>query len=406
MGGSTLLWAVLAGAVVLALLCGVVGWILLNVLRKLTVKSLPIRLAVNRLLHQPWSTLSQLSAFSLSFMLLALLLVLRGDLLDRWQQQLPPESPNYFLINIAPEQVTPLKGFLSEHHIIPESFYPIVRDRLTQINGQSTEGNKDESLNRELNLTSQAKRPTITRSLPAPGRRKRGSVDGRGLATRLNVKLGDSVTFTGDTRDFTAKVTSLRKVDWESLRPNFFFIFPPGALDGQPQSWLTSFRWENGNGMLTQLNREFPTVSLLDIGAILKQVGQVLEQVSRALEVMVVLVTVCGVLLLLAQVQVGMRQRHQELVVYRTLGASKRLLRATLWSEFALLGLVAGLVAAIGAETALAVLQSKVFDFPWEPDWRLWLTLPVCGAVLLSLCGGWLGTRLLKGKALFRQFVS
>ncbi len=143
--------------------------------------------------------------------------------------------------------------------------------------------------------------------------------------------------------DFTAKVTSLRKVDWESLRPNFFFIFPPGALDGQPQSWLTSFRWENGNGMLTQLNREFPTVSLLDIGAILKQVGQVLEQVSRALEVMVVLVTICGILLLLAQVQVGMRQRHQELVVYRTLGASKRLLRATLWSEFALLGLVAGL---------------------------------------------------------------
>lgn len=142
--------------------------------------------------------------------------------------------------------------------------------------------------------------------------------------------------------DFTAKVTSLRKVDWESLRPNFFFIFPPGALDGQPQSWLTSFRWENGNGMLTQLNREFPTVSLLDIGAILKQVGQVLEQVSRALEVMVVLVTICGILLLLAQVQVGMRQRHQELVVYRTLGASKRLLRATLWSEFALLGLVAG----------------------------------------------------------------
>ncbi len=155
--------------------------------------------------------------------------------------------------------------------------------------------------------------------------------------------------------------------------------------------------------MLTQLNREFPTISLLDIGAILKQVGQVLEQVSRALEVMVVLVTACGVLLL-AQVQVGMRQRHQELVVWRTLGAGKRLLRTTLWCEFALLGLVSGLVATIGAETALAVLQTRVFDFPWAPDWRLWVTLPLCGALLLSLCGGWLGLRLLKGKALFRQF--
>lgn len=406
MGGSMLLWAVLAGAVVLALLCGLLGWMLLSVLKGLTVKSLPVRLAISRLLRQPWSTLSQLSAFSLSFMLLALLLVLRGDLLDRWQQQLPPESPNYFLINIAPEQITPLKAFLSEHQIVPDSFYPIVRARLTQIDGKATEGNQDEALNRELNLTWQEKRPDhnpITVGSWPPGA---GEVSmEEGLAKRLNVKLGDTVTFIGDTQDFSAKVTSLRKVDWESLRPNFFFIFPPGALDGQPQSWLTSFRWENGNGMLTQLNREFPTISLLDIGAILKQVGQVLEQVSRALEVMVVLVTICGLLLLLAQVQVGMRQRHQELVVYRTLGAGKSLLRTTLWCEFALLGMVSGLVAAIGAETALALLQTRVFDFPWEPDWRLWITLPVCGAVLLSLCGGWLGARLLKGKALFRQFV-
>ena len=152
MGGSTLLWAVLAGAVVLALLCGVLGWILLNVLKRLTVKSLPVRLAVNRLLHQPVNAQPAVGLFAVVYAAGAAS-ALRGDLLDRWQQQLPPESPNYFLINIAPEQVTPLKGFLSEHHIIPESFYPIVRARLTQINGQSTEGNKDESLNRELNLT-------------------------------------------------------------------------------------------------------------------------------------------------------------------------------------------------------------------------------------------------------------
>ncbi|WPG21983.1 putative ABC transporter permease subunit YbbP [Kosakonia cowanii] len=405
MGGSMLLWAVLAGAVVLAMLCGVVGWLLLNVLKRLTLKALPLRLAVNRLLRQPWSTLSQLSAFSLSFMLLAMLLVLRGDLLDRWQQQLPAESPNYFLINIAPEQIAPLKTFLAEHQVIPAAFYPIVRARMTQINGQSTEGNADEALNRELNLTWQQQRPDHNPLTAGNWPPKAGEVSvEEGLAERLGLKLGDTVTFTGDTQAFSAKISSLRKVDWESLRPNFFFIFPPGALDGQPQSWLTSFRLEGNNSMLTQLNRAFPTISLLDIGAILKQVGQVLEQVSRALEVMVVLVTACGVLLLLAQVQVGMRQRHQELVVYRTLGAGKRLLRTTLWCEFALLGLVSGLVAAIGAETALALLQTRVFDFPWQPDWRLWITLPLCGALLLSLCGGWLGSRLLKGKALFRQF--
>ncbi|HFP9379511.1 TPA: putative ABC transporter permease subunit YbbP [Raoultella ornithinolytica] len=405
MGGSPLLWAVLAGAVVLALLCGALGWGLLWMLKRLTLKALPLRLAVNRLLRQPWSTLSQLAAFSLSFMLLALLLVLRGDLLDRWQQQLPPESPNYFLINIAPEQVAAVKTFLAGHHVTATEFYPIVRARLTQINGQAAESNKDEALNRELNLTWRSERPDHNPLVAGSWPPKAGEVSiEEGLAQRLAIKPGDSVTFTGDTQEFSATVTSVRKVDWESLRPNFFFIFPPNALDEQPQSWLTSFRWDNGNTLLTQLNREFPTVSLLDIGAILRQVGQVLTQVSRALEVMVVLVTACGILLLLAQVQVGMRQRYQELVVWRTLGAGKSLLRTTLWAEFALLGVVSGIVAAIGAEVALAMLQTKVFDFPWSPDWRLWVMLPLCGALLLSLCGSWLGLRLLKGKALFRQF--
>ena len=405
MGGSPLLWAVLAGAVVLAMLCGALGWGLLWMLKRLTLKALPLRLAVNRLLRQPWSTLSQLAAFSLSFMLLALLLVLRGDLLDRWQQQLPPESPNYFLINIAPEQVAAVKTFLAGHHVTATEFYPIVRARLTQINGQAAESNKDEALNRELNLTWRSERPDHNPLVAGSWPPKAGEVSiEEGLAQRLAIKPGDSVTFTGDTQEFSATVTSVRKVDWESLRPNFFFIFPPNALDEQPQSWLTSFRGDNGNTLLTQLNREFPTVSLLDIGAILRQVGQVLTQVSRALEVMVVLVTACGILLLLAQVQVGMRQRYQELVVWRTLGAGKSLLRTTLWAEFALLGVVSGIVAAIGAEVALAMLQTKVFDFPWSPDWRLWVMLPLCGALLLSLCGGWLGLRLLKGKALFRQF--
>ncbi len=163
----------LAGAVVLALLCGPVGWGLLWLLKRLTLKALPLRLAVNRLLRQPWSPLSQLAAFSLSFMLLALLLVLRGDLLDRWQQQLPPQSPNYFLINIAPEQIVPVKTFLAEHQTRAAEFYPIVRARLTQINGQSTDGNKDEALNRELNLTGANSVRIIIRWWPAAGRRSR-----------------------------------------------------------------------------------------------------------------------------------------------------------------------------------------------------------------------------------------
>ncbi|MDF7660467.1 ABC transporter permease [Erwiniaceae bacterium L1_54_6] len=405
MGGSKMLWALLAGVVMLALLLALLGWGALLLLRRLVVRNLAMRLAINRLLRQPAMTLSQLAAFSLSFMLLALLLVMRGDLLDRWQQQLPPDSPNYFLLNMTQEQVPQVRDFLSSHHIKAETFYPIIRARLTQLNGKDADPNMDNALNRELNLTWQADRPDHNPLVAGTWPPHAGEVSVETeLAARLGVKLGDTLTFSGDTQQFSAKITSLRKVDWESMRPNFFFIFPPGALDDQPQTWLTSFRMASNPALLAQLNRSFPTLSLLDIGSILRQIGQVLAQVSQALEIMVVLVTICGVLLLLAQIQVGMRQRRQELVVYRTLGASKRLLRGTLWCEFALLGLVSGVAAALGAEAALWGLQRKIFDFPWEPDWSLWLALPITGAVLLSLCGGWLGVRLLKGKALFRRF--
>lgn len=391
----------------LSLLLGGIGWLALKVLKRLSVSNLAFRLAVSRLLRQPWITLSQLAAFSLSFMLLALLLVMRGDLLDRWQQQLPPGSPNYFLLNLTQDQVSQVKTFLQQHHVEPQTFYPIVRARLTEIKNQPADPALDNSLNRELNLTWQEVLPDHNPLTAGSWPPQKGEVSmEEALAERLGVGLGDTLTFTGDTQIFSAKITSLRKVDWESLKPNFFFIFPPGALEEQPQTWLTSFRLEGNNGLLTQLNRQFPTLSLLDIGTILRQIGQVLAQVSRALEIMVVLVTACGVLLLLAQVQVGMRQRRQELMVWRTLGASKKLLRGTLWCEFALLGMVSGVAAAIGAEAALWGLQRKVFDFPWQPDMLLWVALPLTGALLLSLCGGWLGIRLLKGKALFRHYYS
>jgi len=406
-GGSKMLWALLAGVAALAGVLALLGWGTLLLLRRLVVRRLALRLAINRLLRQPGVTLSQLAAFSLSFMLLALLLVMRGDLLDRWQQQLPADSPNYFLLNMTQDQVPQVRAFLASHQVKPETFYPVARARLTDLNGKAADPTLDNALNRELNLTWMSEQPdhnplTAGRWPPQPGE---VSME-KELAGRLGVKLGDTLTFSGDTQTFSAKITSLRKVDWESLRPNFFFIFPPGALDAQPQTWLTSFRLDSDPALLAQLNRAFPTLSLLDIGSIMRQIGQVLAQVSQALEIMVVLVTLCGVLLLLAQIQVGMRQRRQELVVCRTLGASKKLLRATLWWEFALLGVVSGVAAALGAEAALWALQRKIFDFPWQPDWTLWLTLPLGGALLLSLCGGWLGVRLLRGKGLFRRMES
>ncbi|WP_127959946.1 putative ABC transporter permease subunit YbbP [Serratia microhaemolytica] len=408
-GANPLLWANFAAIVLLALLLASFGWGTLQLLRRLRLKNLAIRLAVSRLLHQPGHTLSQLAAFSLSFMLLALLLLLRGDLLSRWQQQLPADSPNYFLLNISSEQIPPLTAFLQQHQIKLQTFYPVVRARLTEINQQpATQRAAElpagaEALTRELNLTWLAELPAHNPLLAGhwPPANGEVSID-QGLAQRLQLKLGDQLTFTTPSQQFSAKISSLRQVDWESLRPNFYFIFPPSVLEQQPQSWLTSFRHSTDNSLLVELHRLFPTISQLDIGAILQQLDQVLQQVSRALALMVLLVVVCGLLLLMAQVQVGMRQRQQELVVYRILGASKRLLRQTLWCEFTLLGLVAGFTAAIGAEAALALLQHYVFHFPWQPTVLLWWLLPLCSALLLSLCGGALGLRLLRRGAALR----
>lgn len=411
-GFNPMWWGALFGILVLSLLLGALGWCSLLLLRRITLKSLALRLAVNRLLRQPWITTSQLSAFSFSFMLLALLFMLRGELLERWQQQIPPGSPNYFVMNMTKQQLPELEQFFTRHQIAPGEFYPIVRVRLTQINQQeATKLVKEddpggEAVNRELNLT------WLPVNKPSPNEITKGSWPPKsgevsiddGLAGRLNLNIGDKLTFSGDTQTFEATISSLRRVDWESLKPNFYFIFPEGALDSLPQTYLTSFRYQQEGPALVQLNRQFPTLSLMDIGSILKQISTVFQQVAQALEAMVVLVVVCGVLLLLAQVQVGMRQRRQELVVYRTLGAGKRLLRRTLWSEFALLGLAAGITAAIGAEVSLWWLQYKVFDFPWQPNYLMWIVLPPLCAALLSLCGGWLGVSLLKGKALYRRY--
>lgn len=401
-GVNPLLWSILAGIVVVAILLALIGWLGLWGLRHVKFRQLSLRLSVSRLLRQPLQTITQMSAFSLSFMLLALLILVRGDLLDRWQQQLPADSPNYFLINMNQSQLEPVTKLLAEFDVKPTEFNPVVLARLTDINDQSAVEWADQrdpnnnTVRRELSLTWQsdlAPANVVDKGTWPP---KAGEVSiEQTVVKELGLKLGDKLTFNAGAQVFSATVSSIRTVDWESLRPNFYFIFSEESLSQMPATWLSSFHYEGDGQLLTQLSRHYPTINVLDTGAIITQIQQILQQVSQALEVMVVLVIFCGLLLLLAQIQVGMSQRERELVVYRTLGASKKLMRRTLWSEFALLGLMAGLAAAFGAEIALWLLQSKVFDFPWQPEWRMWLLLPLSAAFLLSICGGWLGLRLL-----------
>lgn len=401
-GVNPLLWSILAGIVVVAVLLALIGWVGLWGLRHIKFRQLSLRLSVSRLLRQPLQTITQMSAFSLSFMLLALLILVRGDLLDRWQQQLPADSPNYFLINMNQSQLEPVTKLLAEFDVKPTEFNPVVLARLTDINDQSAIEWADQrdpnnnTVRRELSLTWQSDLAPANVVDEGTWPPKAGEVSiEQTVVKELGLKLGDKLTFNAGAQVFSATVSSIRTVDWESLRPNFYFIFSEESLSQMPATWLSSFHYDGDGQLLTQLSRHYPTINVLDTGAIITQIQQILQQVSQALEVMVVLVIFCGLLLLLAQIQVGMSQRERELVVYRTLGASKKLMRRTLWSEFALLGLMAGLAAAFGAEIALWLLQSKVFDFPWQPEWRMWVLLPLCAAILLSICGSWLGLRLL-----------
>lgn len=241
-------------------------------------------------------------------------------------------------------QVQQINTLLATYHVAPTDAYPVVLARLTAINDHNAKvwadardaGNN--TVRRELNLTWHSELPKdnviVEGSWPPVGNGV--SID-QGLHKVRN-KAGDELTFVGDTREFKSVVTSIRHVDWENMRPNFFFIFAEEGLSNQPEKWMSSFYYNGDGSLITALNRQFPTVSVLDTGALIQQVQQILQQVSRALEIMVGLVMLCGALLLVAQIQVGMTQRRIELVVYRTLGASKSLLRRTLWAEFALLG--------------------------------------------------------------------
>lgn len=429
-GLNKIVWSVLFGILLLGVLLGVVGWLLLGLLKKIKTNNLAFRLAINRLLHQPIITISQLSAFSISFMLLSLLIALQGDLISRWQAQLPKETPSYILMNINEAQKQKIDVFFENQSIEASTdYFTIVLARITKLNGIDAkeavgeDAAGAESLNREINLTQLNELPSSNLILEGTWPPKKGetSVE-QSVANQLGIQLGDEITFDSGGRTFSAKVTSIRQVNWESMQLNFYFIFPIGDLDNYTKMWITplvleatnsiklsteSAKHNEGNQMqrvrmMADFSHQFPTISVLDVTALLKQAEQIIAQVSGALQFMAGLVILCGILLMFAQVQVSMRQRHIELVVYKTLGANANTLNKTIWIEFLILGAVSGFVAILGAEVALWSLQKFVFEFPWEPNYKLWLMTPIASSSLLILCGFILSRKLLNRRSNLR----
>jgi len=404
-GNWPLTLAVLAGAAAAAAVLALLGFGLLWLGRRLNRHAgVTWRYGLNNLWRRMSSSISQLLAFGLTLMAMAVVALVRTDLLTTWQGQLPADVPNHFAINILPEKVDGVRALLDSHDIAASQLYPMVRGRLVSINGAAvrdavTKEDRDHNaLNRELNLTWTTQLQDDNAIVAGRWWRNtdRGqplvSVEAQ-LAGRLGIGLGDELGFRIGAEELSARVSSIRTVQWDSFRPNFYMVFPPGMLDSFPATYLTSFHLApQDKAVLRELVRQFPAVTVLELDVIIGQVARIFRQVTLAVEYVLLFVLLAGFAVLFAALQSSLDQRLHEGALLRALGASRAQLRKAHLAEFAALGGLAGLVAAAGTECLAWALYSQVMQLDYSFKWPLWIATPLAGALLVGAAGYW-GTR-------------
>ena len=397
--------ALLGGGLLAALLLGGLLLLGLQSLRRLLQRAaLPWRLGLGQLLRHPLAAAGQSLAFGLILLAMALIALLRGELLDTWQDQLPEDAPNHFALNVLPAERDAFAARLAELSPHPAPLYPVVPGRLIMINDEpvrqlvSKESRGERATQRDLSLTWAEELPAdnlitagswwgATSAAELPG----VSVEAE-LAESLQLKLGDRLRFNVGGIEREAQVTSLRQVDWDSFQPNFFMIFEPQTLQDLPATYLTSFYLPPGkDAELVSLSRAFPSVTLLQVDALLAQLRSILAQVTLAIEYVLLFVLAAGITVLLAGLQATLDERIRQGALLRALGAERKLLISARRAEFGLLGAAAGLLAALGCELVSFLLYRYAFDMNWQPHPWL-LVLPLIGALLVGLAGV-LGTR-------------
>ncbi len=343
----------------------------------------------------------QTAALALGLAALLLLTFTRNDLVDAWRRSAPPDAPNRFLIGVQPDQVAQIRDFLGRNGVPVPELYPMVRGRLVAVNGtpvnEADYGDERARrlVEREFNLSYMTELPS--HNAIAAGRwldpaRAEVSAE-QGIAERLGWQLGDQLTFAVAGERFSARLTSLRRLRWDSMKVNFFVIAPPRLLERFPASFISAFRIEPGReSLVSELARRFPNVTVLDVGAMLRQAQAMVEQLVHAVQFIFLFALGAGLLVLYCALAATEDERRREAAVMRVLGASRRQVARRQRAEFLAMGLLAGVLAALGAALIGEALARRVFEIDLPPNAALWLAGPLAGLALLSL-NAWLSAR-------------
>jgi len=370
-----------------------------------------LRLGLANLWRRRTLSMVQLLSFAVTLMLLLIVIGVRTSLISQWQAQLPEDTPSHFIYNVGSAERDQVDELLEQQQVRASTWFPMVLGRLTKINDEVITHerlNQSRGLSREVNLTQANGLPPSNTVIagqwwPQNERLQAGSITEfsmeQEVAQEIGLKVGDRVEFSIGGITFSAVLSSLRDVDWQSMNLNFYVIFKPGTLDRFAPNWVTSVAVMDKQDMqnntvlpkqapfVMQMVQQFPTSVVLGLDGIIDRIRNVITRVSQGLELIMVLVLVCGAMVMFASIAVSYDERLKESAILRTLGSSRKLILGALLVEYAMLGLIAGVLAVLGAELVLYFVQIMVFELTPSIHPMLWFIGTLVGVLLISALG-------------------